>query len=128
MCSGIAMLVVGVFRLLRYEASGNVTMGLVIAVLGLLTNTWFWWRYRSLTRERFDPVIAGQQSLYRAKACVDLCVVTALTAVAVAPSHPATQYIDALGCITVACYLLYNGVDMMRKTKAAGTLSQAGEM
>jgi divalent metal cation (Fe/Co/Zn/Cd) transporter len=94
-------------------------MGLIIAILGGLTNGWFWWRYRHMIREQFDPVIAGQQKLYRAKACVDLCVVTALTSVAVAPDHPATRYIDALGCIVVAFYLLYNGVDMVRKNKAA---------
>lgn len=116
--SGIAMLVVGVARLLVYEANGNVIIGIIIAVLGVLTNTWFWLRYRSMTREQFDPVIAGQQKLYRAKACVDLCVVIALTSVAVAPNHPMTQYIDALGCIIVACYLLYNGVDIIRKNKA----------
>jgi divalent metal cation (Fe/Co/Zn/Cd) transporter len=119
MCSGIAMLVVGVTRLLVYKASGNVIMGLIIAVLGMLTNSWFWWRYRNMTGEQFDPVISGQQKLYRAKACVDLCVVIALTSVAVAPNHTATKYIDALGCIVVACYLLYNGLDMIRKNKAA---------
>jgi divalent metal cation (Fe/Co/Zn/Cd) transporter len=117
MCSGIAMIVVGVVRLFIYSTSGNVIMGLIIAVLGLLTNTWFWWRYGRMTREELDPIIAGQQKLYRAKACVDLCVVTALTSVVVAPNHPATQYIDALGCIIVAFYLLYNGVDMIRKNK-----------
>ncbi len=121
-CSGIAMLVVGVARLFVYEASGNVIMGLIIAVLGVLTNSWFWWRYRSMTREKFDPVIAGQQKLYRAKFCVDLCVVIALTSVAVAPYHPVTKYIDALGCIIVACYLLYNGWDMIRKHRAGEKL------
>ena len=117
MSSGIAMLVVGVARLFVYEANGSTVMGLIIAVLGLITNTWFWRRYRNITREGFDPVIAGQQRLYRAKACVDLCVVTALISVAVAPNHPATQYIDALGCIVVAFYLFYNGIYMVWKDK-----------
>lgn len=119
-CSGIAMLVVGVVRLFVYRASGNVIMGLIIAVLGVLTNSWFWWRYSHMVRERFDPVIAGQQKLYRAKTSVDLCVTAALASVVVAPGHPVTRYIDALGCIIVACYLLYNGLDMMRKSGAAG--------
>lgn len=114
-CSGLAMLVIGISRAIAYEASGRVSMSLVIASLGLLTNTWFWWRYRSFTRERFDPVIAGQQKLYRAKATVDLCVALALTAVAIAPTHPATRYVDALGSILVAGYLLSSGLDMARK-------------
>lgn len=113
--SGIAMLVVGVSSLATYEASGDVSMGLIIAVLGLITNTWFWWRYRSIARERFDPVIAGQQKLYRAKAFVDLCVVVALSAVAIAPSHPVTRYVDAFGSIIVAGYLLFQGLAVGRK-------------
>jgi divalent metal cation (Fe/Co/Zn/Cd) transporter len=120
-CSGIAMLVVGITRLFVYKANGNVIMGLIIGVLGLMTNAWFWWRYTRMTREQYDRVISGQQKLYRAKACVDLGVVIALTSVAVAPNHPMTQYIDALGCIIVACYLLYNGVDIVRKNKADET-------
>lgn len=116
-CSGLAMLVVGVARMFVYKANGNVMMGLIIAVLGVLTNTWFWLRYTRMTKELFDPVIEGQQKLYRAKAFVDLGVVIALTSVAVAPNHPVTQYVDALGCIIVACYLLYNGADIIRKNK-----------
>ncbi|MFA5523252.1 MAG: cation transporter [Tissierellales bacterium] len=116
-CSGLAMFVVGVARLFVYEASGNVIIGLIVAFLGLLTNSWFWWRYSNMLDEDFDPVIAGQQKLYRAKSCVDLCVVIALTSVAVAPHHPVTKYIDALGCIIVAFYLVYNGWGMIGKDK-----------
>ncbi|SHI89202.1 cation transporter [Lutispora thermophila] len=118
-CSGMAMIVVGVFRLFIYNANGNVIMGLIIAALGLLTNSWFWWLYRKMTQEKYNQVIAGQEKLYRAKTCVDLCVVTALTSVAIAPNHPATQYIDAIGCVIVAFYLLYNGVDVLLKSKDA---------
>jgi len=50
--------------------------------------------------------------LYRAKALVDLCVVTALAAVVIAPFHAATPYVDLLGSIFVASYLLWNGLRM----------------
>lgn len=69
--------------------------------------------------DKYNPVISGQEKLYRAKACVDLCVVIALTSVAVAPYHIVTQYIDAVGCVIVAFYLLYNGVDMLTQKKKA---------
>lgn len=124
-CSGIGMLIVGVVRLFVYKANGNVIMGLIIAVLGLLTNTWFWRRYSRMVKESFDPVIEGQQKMYRAKASVDLCVTIALTSVTVIPTHPITQYIDALGCIIVAIYLLYNGWNMIRKKKSDITLENA---
>ena len=109
-CSGVVLLVVALSRLSVFEPGGNVTVGLTIAVLGLVTNGWFWWRYTVLTREQYSAVIAAQQQLYRAKASVDLCVVAALAAVAIAPAHPATHYVDLLGSVMVAIYLLWSGL------------------
>ena len=113
-CSGIVMLIVAVSRFSAYEPGGNVTFGLTIAVLGLLTNTFFWSRYTSLTREQYNSVIATQRDLYRAKAFVDFCVVAALAAVAIAPSHPATHYVDVLGSVIVSIYLLWSGLRMAK--------------
>ncbi|MGI6208835.1 MAG: cation transporter [Anaerolineae bacterium] len=113
-CSGTVMLVVALSRLSAFQPGGRVTLGLTIAVLGLITNTWFWWRYRTLTREQYSSVIAAQQGLYRAKAAVDLCVVAALAAVAIAPAHPATRQVDILGSVAVAGYLLWSGLRMVR--------------
>jgi len=111
-CSGVVMLILALFRLPVYKPSGNVISGLVIALLGLLTNGWFWWRYSSLTHEQYNPVIAAQRNLYRAKASVDTCVVLALSAVAIVPAHPVTHYVDILGSVIVACYLIWSGIDM----------------
>lgn len=113
--SGVVLLVVALSRISVFEPGGNVIMGLTIAVLGLLTNAWFWWRYTFLTREKYNAVIAAQRQLYRAKASVDLCVVVALTAVAIAPAHPMTRYVDLLGSIIVAVYLLWTGLRTVRK-------------
>lgn len=114
-CSGVVLLVVALSRLSVFEPGGNVSMGLTIAILGLVTNGWFWWRYAALTREQYSAVIAAQQQLYRAKASVDLCVVVALAAVAIAPVHPATRYVDILGSAIVAVYLLVSGLRTARK-------------
>jgi len=114
-CSGLVMLSVGVLRLFTYEESGNIIFGLVIAFLGLLTNIWFWLRYRGLVRENFDHVIDAQYKLYRGKSCVDFCVVIALASISIASNHPLTQYIDAFGCIIVAFYLIYSGVNMKKE-------------
>lgn len=113
-CSGIVMLIVAVSRFNTFEPGGNVYFGLSIAILGLLTNAFFWWRYTVLTSEQYSSVIASQRDLYRAKAFVDFCVVAALAAVAIAPGHPATQYVDVLGSVIVAIYLLWNGLRMAR--------------
>ncbi len=125
-CSGGVLLGVALSRLSVFEPGGNVIMGLTIAVLGLLTNGWFWRRYAALTREQYSAVIAAQQQLYRAKASVDLCVVAALAAVAIAPAHPITRYVDILGSVMVAIYLLWSGLRTLRthlagKSQAAST-------
>lgn len=114
-CSGVVLLVVAISRLSVFEPGGNVTMGLVIAILGLMTNGWFWRRYASLTREQYSAVIAAQQQLYRAKTTVDLCVTLALAAVAIAPAHPATRYVDLMGSVMVAVYLLWSGLRTAQK-------------
>jgi divalent metal cation (Fe/Co/Zn/Cd) transporter len=117
-CSGLVLLVVALSRLSVFEPGGSVTLGLTIAVLGLLTNAWFWRRYAALTREQYSAVIAAQQQLYRAKASVDLCVVAALAAVAIAPAHPLTRYVDLLGSGIVAVYLLWSGMRTAQKVLA----------
>lgn len=122
-CSGLIMLIISISRFSDYAPAGNVISGLVIAFLGLLTNTWFWWRYTMLTREQFNPVIAAQQKLYRAKASVDLCVVIALTVLTLAPNHPVSQYLDILGSCSVAIYLLYSAIDMLRSLKVQSSMN-----
>jgi len=114
-CSGVILLGVALSRLGAFEPGGSVTFGLVIAVLGLLTNGWFWRRYSAQTREQFNAVTEAQAQLYRAKTSVDLCVVIALAAVAIAPEHPATRYVDLLGSVTVAGYLLWSGLRAAQK-------------
>lgn len=113
--SGLILLGVTLSRWRVFEPGGNVIPGLVIAVLGLLTNGWFWRRYARLNREHFSAVIAAQQQLYRAKTSVDLCVGLALAAVAIAPAHPLTRWVDLLGSAAVALYLLWSGVRAARR-------------
>lgn len=118
MSSGIIMGVVAVSRFSDYQVSGNVIAGLIIAVLGLIVNSWFWRRYAVLTREQFNTVTSAQQKLYRAKASVDLVVVIALTTVMVAPEHEITRYVDLFGSIAVAIYLIYSGIRTLNPTES----------
>ncbi|MDO9534109.1 MAG: cation transporter [Bacillota bacterium] len=108
-CSGIVMLLLALSRLSTFEPGGNVYPGIAIAVLGLITNSWFWRRYSRLTCEQYSSIIDAQRQLYRAKAYVDLCVIAALTAVALNPTHPVTRYIDILGSVILSVYLLWSG-------------------
>jgi len=118
MClSGAAMLLVALLST-RAE-KGNVIPGLIIAVLGVTTNGWFWWRYSRLNRERPDAILAVQSRLYRAKTLVDACVTAALACVAAAPAAPLTRHVDQGGSAVVALYLVATGIATIRGRAAA---------
>lgn len=117
MClSGIAMLLVAL--LYPAQEKGNVIPGLVIALLGVTTNTWFWIRYRMLNKANPNSILAVQSRLYSAKAVVDTCVATALLVVAVSPGSPAANFMDIAGSVAVALYLLINGAVTIFSKKA----------
>lgn len=113
-CSAVVMFILALSRLGAAAPGGNVYPGLAIAVLGLITNTWFWRRYTMLIQEQYNPVIDAQRQLYRAKASVDLCIIIALGAVALNPGHAATRYVDFTGSLIVAAYLLWSGRGALR--------------
>lgn len=113
MClSGAAMALIALFS--DAAEKGNVIPGLVIAVLGVTTNTWFWLRYRMLNREKPDVILAAQARLYRAKSLVDACVTAALAVVAIMPGTPAARIMDLGGSIIVAVYLIASGIITIR--------------
>ncbi|NLY11022.1 MAG: cation transporter [Firmicutes bacterium] len=122
MClSGLAMLLISIFSISKEK--GNVIPALIIAVLGVITNTWFWLRYRKLNRLNPNGIFAVQSRLYMAKSAVDICVTTALTAIILAPAAPATKYLDLGGSIIIAVYLLVTGATIIRKKQPQTILS-----
>lgn len=88
---------------------GNVIPGLTIAVLGVIANTIFWRKYTHLNKKEPNAILAVQARLYRAKSLVDACVTIALLSVAIAPTSPASIWLDFIGSLIVAVYLIYCG-------------------
>ena len=113
MClSGAAMILIALFS--SSKERGNVIPGLVIALLGAITNSWFWIRYRSLDRKKKNVILKAQSQLYFAKSLVDICVSTALSFLLIAPTAYASRYVDLGGSMVVAVYLLINGLGIIR--------------
>lgn len=110
--SGLAMAFIAFFA--SSKGKGNVVPGLIIAILGVITNSWFWIRYRRLNKEKNNAILAGQSKLYFAKSLVDICVTTALAFIMIAPDAPASRYIDTGGSVVVAIYLIINGILVLR--------------
>ncbi len=114
--SGVAMIFIAVFS--SSVEKGNVIPGLVIAILGAITNCWFWLRYMKLNQIKPNPIFSIQSKLYGAKTLVDICVTTALALIVLAPGTPTAQFVDLGGSIVVALYLIFNGIVTIRASKS----------
>lgn len=116
--AGVAMCVVGGYRFFVPRASGNVLMGLIISALGVLTNSFFWFRYRKLAREEHNTVLAAQHRLYRAKSIVDASVSLALLVIMLFPGHAVSLYVDAVGSIVVGGYMIATGSGKRKRAES----------
>ena len=92
------------------EDKGNVIPGLAIAVLGVIANSIFWVKYTRLNQAEPNAIMMVQSRLYRAKTLVDSSVTIALLSVLIAPKSTVSYWLDLVGSIIVAVYLIWCGV------------------
>lgn len=109
MCLGGAFMVLLAF-LSDTGDKGNVIPGLAIAVMGVIANTAFWIKYTRLNRREPNAILQVQSRLYRAKSLVDGCVTIALLSVLILPDSPISYWLDFVGSLIVAVYLIWCGV------------------
>lgn len=109
MCIGGTFMTVLAF-MSESSDKGNVIPGLSIAVMGVIANTIFWRKYTKLNKAEPNAILAVQARLYRAKSLVDCCVTIALLSVAIAPASQLSYWLDMIGSIIVAFYLIYCGI------------------
>lgn len=109
MCLGGSLMILLAFTSENTD-KGNVIPGLVIALLGVVANTLFWQKYTKLNKAEPNVIIAVQARLYRAKSLVDTCVSIALLSVALFPTSKVSYYLDFIGTIVVAVYLVWCGI------------------
>ena len=113
MCVGGTFMVILAF-LSDNADKGNVIPGLVIALLGVIANSIFWVKYTKLNNAEPNAILAVQARLYRAKTLVDGCVTTALLSVVIAPASQLSIWLDFIGSIIVAVYLIWCGIKTIR--------------
>ena len=114
MCLGGSIMLVLAF-VSENTDKGNVIPGLSIAVMGVIANTIFWRRYTRLNRAEPNAILAVQARLYRAKSLVDCCVTISLLSVAIAPQTTISFWLDTIGSVIVAAYLVFCGVQTIRE-------------
>lgn len=117
---GIAMIVSSIIMLIMAlnslrsvtYPSGNMYPGLAIALLGALTNGFFWRRYEKLNAHKHDEITRNQAVLYKAKTAVDIYVLLAALSIILLKPGRTTSIIDLLGNIGVSAYLAYTAVSL----------------
>ena len=106
---------------LNQDDKGNVIPGLAIAVLGVIANSIFWRRYTRLNQTGPDAILAVQARLYRAKTLVDISVTVALLSVLIAPKSIVSHWLDLIGSLIVAAYLVWCGIKTIYEERTAHT-------
>ena len=109
MCLGGAFMVLLAF-LSEGSDKGNVIPGLAIALMGVVANTAFWFKYTRLNAKEPNAILQVQSRLYRAKSLVDGCVTVALLSVLLSPESDLAYWMDFGGSLIVALYLIYCGI------------------
>ena len=109
MCLGGSFMILLAF-LSGNTAKGNVIPGLAIAIMGVIANTAFWIKYTGLNKKEPNAILEVQARLYRAKSLVDTCVTVALLSVLILPDSPVSYWLDLIGSLIVALYLIWCGV------------------
>lgn len=109
MCLGGSLMLLLAF-VSENEDKGNVIPGLAIALLGVIANTIFLRKYTKLNKQEPNAILAVQARLYRAKSLVDSCVTIALLSVALFPESQVSYYLDLIGSVIVALYLIWCGI------------------
>ncbi|MBQ6934144.1 MAG: cation transporter [Clostridia bacterium] len=116
MClGGTLMMLITLFS--ENTDKGNVIPALIIAIMGVIANTLFWLKYAKINCAEPNPIIAVQSRLYRAKSLVDWCITIALLSVVFMPASPVSYWLDFVGSIIVAAYLVWCGIKTLKEAK-----------
>ena len=119
MCLGGSFMVLLAF-LSGNTDKGNVIPGLSIAVMGVIANTAFWVKYTRLNKKEPNAILQVQSRLYRAKSLVDGCVTIALLSVVILPGSAVSGWLDFVGSLIVALYLIFCGLQTIRDAIRSG--------
>ena len=115
MCIGGALMIL-LTLMSDNEDKGNVIPGLAIALLGVVANSIFWRKYTLLNKAEPNAILMVQSRLYRAKTMVDSCVTIALLSVLIAPESQVSYWLDFIGSLIVAVYLIWCGIKTIYET------------
>lgn len=95
------------------KEKGNVTLGLVIAFLGVVANILFWRKYTKMNSSVPNTIIETQAKLYRTKSIIDICVFAALLSVTMFPASIISSWLDLSCSVIVSLYMVFCGLKII---------------
>ena len=89
--------------------STGVSLGIVLMLAGVCTNTWLWIKNYRVACKEYSPIMESQWRLFRAKAVADFTVlVTLVLIIGLRNTVSWAVYIDPLGSLAIAGFLLFS--------------------
>jgi len=94
--------------------SEGVLFAIVILVLSVAADVWFWvTNYRIAVKES-SPLMDSQWRLFRLKAYANMVVLVSMILAFVSAGYPLAVYIDPVGSVIIIGFLLQSGFGMIR--------------
>lgn len=116
--TGSILLIIGLIQIKNQNhPEGDIRLGLLIALMGLGVNSFFWKRYHGFYKEHKDHVILAQKRLYKSKVLLDLAVIGGLLSVHFLYDENLGVILDSLGMWVVSGFLLKNGLGTLLLNK-----------
>lgn len=115
LCSIVVLFIAAVYRLL-YPAplgTGGVLAGIVILVIIIATNIFFWFRNYRIAQKEPSPLMDSQWRLFRLKAFANIVVLLTLVLAVFCAGYPWAVYIDPVASFIVIGFLLHSGYRMI---------------
>lgn len=114
---GLSVVVIGIQayqRFLQPGTLGDLRWGIVLGVLGVMVNGWFWRRHKRYAGESHWPMAESQYRLFRSKALLDAYVVVNLSTAAYVQRQSWGLYVDSLGALVPGAVLAVSAIQILR--------------
>ena len=116
--SVLILVVIAAFRLLvpAVLGSSGIAVGVGIASLMIVIDTWFWVRNFRIAEREPSPLMDSQWRLFRLKAFSNIVVLLALVLSVLCTGFPWAVYIDPIASLVIIGILFRSGYGMIRQS------------
>ena len=108
--SVIGVIYTSIDRLYDPPVLDNLLPGLILSLIGIFVNAWFWRKKNKLVQQKSTPILEAQWRLYRSKTIMDVVTVISLTGTIYLQDYELGRYIDPAASVLLAGFLIHSAV------------------